>query len=168
MTRTQIGVVVGMAAALAVTIALFVVGLGGLVRSPFDDRIRLAIAAALGPLVSVTAAIGFIANRRFFSADDIEGSGLTEGTAGVRVARAVLQNTLEQAVLAVPVYVSLAMTLPARAVALPLLLAVAFVVGRALFAAGYARGAAARSFGFALTFYPSVGALAVLAGWAFG
>jgi hypothetical protein len=167
MTRTQIGVAVGMGAALAATIALFLAGMGGVVRSPFDDRIRLAIAAALGPLGCVAVAIGFIANRRFFSAEDIEGSGLSEGTSAVRIARSVLENTIEQAALAVPLYVALAMSLPARAVALPLLLSVAFVIGRALFAAGYARGAAARSFGFALTFYPSVGALAVLAGWAF-
>ena len=31
-----------------------------------------------------------------------------------------------------------------------------FLIGRITFFAGYARGAATRSFGFALTFYPSV------------
>lgn len=31
-----------------------------------------------------------------------------------------------------------------------------FVIGRILFRRGYAKGAAARSFGFALTYYPSL------------
>lgn len=34
--------------------------------------------------------------------------------------------------------------------------AILFVFGRIAFVAGYARGAPARAFGFALTFYPTV------------
>jgi len=41
----------------------------------------------------------------------------------------------------------------------PVHCAVLFSIGRLLFFAGYARGAAARSLGFALTFYPTVGLL---------
>jgi hypothetical protein len=37
-----------------------------------------------------------------------------------------------------------------------------FSVGRMLFWANYARGAAARAFGFALTFYASVAALLIV------
>ena len=170
MSRAQAGVALGMAAALAVTIALFAYGLSGasalLGPAPptLQTRIDVAIEAALFPLICLAAAIGVIANRRFFSATDIDGAGLTEPSPAVRITRAILQNTAEQTLLAVPVYAGLALTGPASALGLPLVLPAAFVIGRVLFMAGYARGAAARSFGFALTFYPTVGALLVLAG----
>ena len=47
--------------------------------------------------------------------------------------------------------------------ALLITLAAMFGAGRLLFWWGYVRGAAARAFGFALTFYPSVGALGIAA-----
>ena len=168
--RAQTGVLIGMALALAATVGLFAFGLsgaGGLAAgaSPtLELRIRLALGAALGPLACLAVAIGFIANRRFFSGADIDGAVLTEPTPPIRIARAILENTAEQTLLAVPVYAGLALTGPASALALPLVLSVAFVVARAIFAAGYARGAAARSLGFALTFYPTVGGLLLLAG----
>ena len=40
-----------------------------------------------------------------------------------------------------------------------------FVVGRALFWRGYASGAPGRALGFALTFYPQVVMLVVIAGY---
>jgi hypothetical protein len=159
-----------MAVAVTATIALFAFGLfgaGGLLGGAaptLEVRIRVALAAALGPLVCLAAAIGAVANRRFFSAADIDGAALTEPSAPIRIGRAILENTAEQTLLALPIYAGLALTGPAQALALPLLLSAAFVVGRGLFAAGYARGAAARSFGFALTFYPTIGGLLVLAG----
>lgn len=170
MSRAQAGVALGMAAALAATFALFAYGLSGagalLGPAPptLQTRIDVAIEAALLPLICLAAAIGVIANRRFFSPKDIDDAGLTEPTPAVRIARAILENTAEQTLLAVPVYAGLALTGPPSALGLPLVLSGAFVIGRLLFTVGYARGAAARSFGFALTFYPTVGALLVLAG----
>jgi hypothetical protein len=166
MTRTQIGVAVGMAAAFLVTVALFALGpelAPDLVTQPtLGQRLLLAAMADIPPLLSLTAAIAWVANARFFSPDDIDGAGLTPEGPALRVPRAVLANTAEQALLALPLYSGLALTLPASQLALPLLLGGAFLIGRGLFAIGYARGAAARSVGFALTFYPSVGALIVL------
>ena len=52
-----------------------------------------------------------------------------------------------------------AATAPARAAALMPVLALTFLVARAAFAIGYAVAPWARAFGFALTFYPSVGVL---------
>lgn len=76
------------------------------------------------------------------------------------VEKAVLSNSVEQALIAVPTYICLALVLPAgQLVAVPLL-ACLFVVGRALFAGRYKSGAGARSFGFALTFYPTLAGLA--------
>jgi hypothetical protein len=169
-SKTQRGVAAGMAAALAVTLAITfwcVQDSPGLVL-PFhmvgvSQRWTVAAACWLGPLVALVAAIGAVANRRFFSPDDIDGAGLTPEGPRLRVPRAILANTLEQAVLAIPVYTALALFLPARQLPLPVLLSAAFVIGRIAFAAGYARGAAARSFGFALTFYPTMAGLLVVA-----
>jgi uncharacterized membrane protein YecN with MAPEG domain len=63
----------------------------------------------------------------------------------------VLQNTLEQTVLAVGAHLVLATVLRGEEmVVLPVLVAL-YLIGRVLFAHGYARGAAARAFGMALT-----------------
>ena len=168
MSRTQVGVALGMATALVVTVAVFTLAPGlpappAAFTATLDGRLRLGAAAALGPLASLVVAIGFVANRRFFSQADIDGAGLTDESPVVRIPRAVLANTAEQALLAIPIYAGLALTAPARELGLPLALASAFILGRLFFAIGYARGAAARSFGFALTFYPTVGGFVVLA-----
>ena len=76
--------------------------------------------------------------------------------------RALLQNTLEQAVLAVAVYSAWAAAMPfvwLRAIPVA---AVLFIAGRVLFARGYRKGAAGRAMGFGLTMYPTVTQLATL------
>ena len=74
----------------------------------------------------------------------------------------MLQNTLEQCCLAFPVYVATAIVAPASFLPVVPLAAGMFLVGRALFFAGYAKGAPARAYGFALTFYPTVLLLVIL------
>lgn len=74
----------------------------------------------------------------------------------VRVLQAVLQNTLEQVVLAVLAHGAFAALVPPDWLGLIPTYTVLFVVGRVLFAAGYAGGAAGRAVGFALTFMPSM------------
>lgn len=144
-----------MAAGLAITVASVSVALAA---GSGGWAIERALAAAvLVPVAMLTVAVADVARRRFFSAADIDG---IDATPAVRHANAVLRNTLEQAALAVPLYAVLAWSRPDNA-ALLLTLAVLFGVGRLLFAIGYARGPAARALGFALTFYPSVGALGV-------
>ncbi|HET7411890.1 MAG TPA: MAPEG family protein, partial [Pararhizobium sp.] len=101
------------------------------------------------------AAIANVARMRFFSPQDIGGSSTGSASLAVRNARAILQNTLEQVVLAVPVHVALAAVF-VTSVPLVFALTVLFAVGRILFWIGYPIGAPARSFGFALTFYPTM------------
>jgi len=168
MTPSQRGVAVGMAGGLALALALTYwcsAGSPGLVVSlhalNLGQRLTLAVTAWLGPLACLAAAISVVANRRFFSSQDIDGAGLSQESAALRVPRAILANTHEQAALAIPVYAALALLLPAKQLAFPLLLSATFVIGRALFALGYAKGAVARSFGFTLTFYPTVAGLVV-------
>ena len=126
-------------------------------------RIAWALPWALLPILTLMISITRVANYRFSSPDDIDGSGLTVGTSRVLVLRAILQNTLEQAVLAVAAYVTWATVMPLswlRAVPVAALL---FGAGRILFARGYERGAAGRAMGFGLTAYPTFGLLATLA-----
>jgi hypothetical protein len=169
MTRTQAGVAVGMAAALGVTLAVLFYGAGLIPLAlpsgepPLSARLVVAAAAWLSPLAALTASVGFIANRRFFSPADIDGAGLTDESPAIRIPRAILANTHEQATLALITYAGLAIALPASQLALPLALSIAFAAGRIAFALGYARGAGARAFGFGLTFYPTVGGAIVLA-----
>lgn len=107
-------------------------------------------------IVWLAASIGMLARHRFFTPEDIDGSGLTEGTSTAKLLQSILQNTLEQTALAFPVYLIWAATMPWRWQAAVPMAAILFFVGRLLFWKGYSRGAPARSLGFALTFYPSV------------
>ncbi len=74
---------------------------------------------------------------------------------------AILRNTHEQVTLAALVYAMAAIALPRHFTDVILGCALLFLIGRFIFATGYAKGAGGRAFGFALTFYPSV-ALALL------
>ncbi len=156
----QRGVAVGMAAALGT--AVIVLGAAAFAwpgeALPFPDRLQLTLRADLIVIAWLAAAIGNVARLRFFSEQDIGGSSAEEASAKVRVARAILQNTFEQAVLAIVTHLIVAATF-ARAGAVIVALACLFAAGRLLFWIGYRKGARTRAFGFALTFYPSVLAL---------
>src|SRR3990170_5790080 len=133
---------------------------------PADEpgaRIAWALKWALLPILTLMISIMRVANHRFSSPEDIDGSGLTDGTPHVCVLRAILQNTLEQAVLAVAAYAIWAAAMPyvwLRAIPIAALL---FVAGRVLFARGYAQGAPGRATGFGLTAYPTFGMLVTVA-----
>ena len=122
------------------------------------ERIAFALRVDVVVVVWFAAAVANVARLRFGSPEDI-GAG-TASTAGrsVRIARAILGNTGEQAGLAVFAHVLVAVTLEAYALVVPVLAGL-FCAGRLLFWAGYGRGAAARALGFGLTFYPSLAAL---------
>lgn len=129
----------------------------------WPERLRLAAFAGLVPAAWLAAAIANVARGRLFSPDGV-GGGETPALAG---ARAVLRNTLEQAALAWPVWIAVALL--ADRPASPLIaLAGLFSLGRFLFWAGWRRGAAARAFGFGLTFYPTVAAGVLAASTALG
>lgn len=133
--------------------------------APPADRLEAAAWGATAALAWLAAAIGDVARRRLGSERDIVGEGagaVADASPALARARAVLQNTLEQAALAVPLYLLLALAEP-RAVAAILVMAACFSAGRALFWMGYSRGASGRALGFTLTFYPSLGGLLWLA-----
>ena len=174
LTEKQRGVLRGMGAGLLIT--LFAVTLAvvapprGLLPGP---EAAAALVQALKwdvLLVACLAAnIGMLARHRFFTPADIDGGGLSQGTSQAQLLQSILQNTLEQAVLALSVHLTWAAAMPRTWQAAVPAAAILFVFGRLLFWKGYSRGAPRRALGFALTFYPSVFMLLlVLARFAWG
>ncbi len=168
LTTKQQGVVRGMAIGAVFTIAA-IVGAAAwhpATLLPNDNtvaRIAFALKWNLLPLVCLVVAVGRLARHRFFTPDDIDGGGLSPGTPSAKVQQSILQNTLEQVVLASLAYCIWAVAMPHAWLASIPAAAALFVLGRFLFSRGYARGAAARAIGFALTFYPTVLMLAASA-----
>jgi hypothetical protein len=164
----QRGVVKGIAPALALTFvgvlgAPFVAGLPR-PDPDFGSRMAFALRWDLLLVICVIANVAIIAKHRFHSPEDINGGGVASGTTRVKSLQATLQNTLEQAVLAVLVHLIWAATMPVAWMPSLGVAALAFAIGRILFWRGYERGAAARALGFGLTFYPSVLMTLVLVG----
>lgn len=167
MDRTQKGVAIGMTMALLGTIVVFFLSVSFLPEAlplPSDTASRLGLAAwsALVPCLLLMFCIARLAQHRFFTPDDIHGSGLTSGSDRAKYLQALLQNTLEQTCMAVPVYAATGVLAAPQGLPMIPAAALLFLVGRLAFFAGYAGGAPARAFGFALTFYPTVILLACL------
>ncbi|HYC73493.1 hypothetical protein [Brevundimonas sp.] len=126
----------------------------GDVPADLGGRLVAASIAGLVPAFWLAATIGDVARRRFLSPDAIGGGD----TPALEAAQAILRNTLEQAALAWPIWLAVAMLLDRPAGPL-IALAGLFSLGRLLFWTGWRKGAVARAFGFGLTFYPTVAAL---------
>jgi len=115
------------------------------------------------PLLALMVSIARVANHRFITAEDIDGAGLTVGSQRVQILRAILQNTLEQTVLALGAYAIAAIVLPHGWLRILPAAALLFALGRLLFTLGYERGAEGRGLGFGLTAYPTFALLITLA-----
>lgn len=160
LSSAQRGVALGAGAGLAISLA----GLGTVALlqpvAPVPDTLagRLALLAlcALAAAATLAFCIARLASHRFGTPQDIDGSGLTAGSDRARLLQALLQNTLEQLMLALPVHAAWVVLAPARVLAAVPVAAAMFVTGRVLFFWGYGRGAPGRALGFALTFYPTV------------
>lgn len=146
-----------MTAGLAVTVAAFAWPV--LPAVPADGEARLAIWLACAGFASLwlLVSVGRLANHRFFSPADIDGGGLSEGSPRARLFQSLIQNTLEQAVLAIVAYGAWLWLADEPRRGLAIVCALLFGIGRLLFFAGYALGAPYRALGFTLTFYPTVG-----------
>ena len=164
LTAKQQGVLRGMLAGVVITL----LALGFSILSPSaallpEPDVAAALKQALtwDALLVVTLAlnIALLARHRFFTPEDIDGGGLTEGTPRAQILQSTLQNTLEQMVLAFAAHQIWAAVMPRGWQGAIPAAAVLFIVGRILFWRGYARGAPARALGFALTFYPTLAML---------
>lgn len=148
----QARIAFGMGAALIITLLLL--ALPG--RGDPAAALPAAFRALASPALCIAAGVAFIARGRFFDLAAIDGD---EGSPTIDLANRYLGNTVEQSVLAAMTWIAFAAVAPAHAASLLPILAMVFAVARALFAMGYAVAPWARAFGFALTFYPTLGVL---------
>lgn len=115
------------------------------------ERIAAALKADLFILIWLAACVQAVARGRFYSPADRPGSAFAPPSPAIAVRSAVLQNSLEQTVLALGAHLTLAVLLRGSELVLIPLLVALYLVGRLAFAFRYAQGAAARAFGMALT-----------------
>ena len=161
LTEKQAGVLKGMVPGGLIAIAIIFIGAS---TNPFSidpslseiNRLGIAIQSLILLVIFLAVSVGRLAKHRFFTPEDIDGGGLSEGTDRAKILQSLLQNTLEQFCLAAPVYLAWAFVMPARWISVVPLVAITFAIGRILFFVGYEKGAASRAIGFAMTFYPSV------------
>ena len=160
LTSQQKGVLRGILPALVITIGAFLGAVlwlpVALVADNVAARLVFALKFDIAVVLILAVTIGALARHRFFSPEDIDGGGLTIGSARAKSLQAILQNTLEQTVLAVMTHLVWAVVAPAMWMVQIPIAVVLFVVGRTLFWRGYQSGAPNRALGFGLTFYPSV------------
>lgn len=119
------------------------------------ERIAFSLQADVFVLIWLVIAARMVSSGRFHSAVDNRGSAFSPPSPRIAIRVAFLQNTLEQAVMAVGVHVALATLLSGPALFyIPAAVAL-FGVGRIEFLRGYPKGAGARSFGMATTAIPT-------------
>ena len=120
------------------------------------DSIAFVLRADLFVVLWLLIAISRVSYRRRHSNEDIDAavSGPPSGALAIQIA--YLQNTLEQAFLAVVIHLTLATWLTGDALGLIVGSIVLFAIGRTAFWIGYKRGAAGRSFGMLVTMLPTI------------
>lgn len=163
MTSEQAGVLKGIGCGAALTFGIFLAPIFLTLPVLPDDLAGLLrvwlILAALNS-VWLVVCIARLARHRFLTPEDILGGAADTGTGRARVLQSLLQNTLEQTVVAIVASGAWLFTAPEGWRFVAVLCCGAFTLGRLLFICGYKQGAAARALGFALTFYPSTALLA--------
>lgn len=161
LTEKQYGVLKGMM--LGMCIALGIVGLGSYLNPlgypeslSLTRKLNVVALSCIIPALFLAIAIGRLAKHRFFTPEDIDGGGLSRGSEESSVLQSLLQNTVEQTLLAALIYLVWSLVMPATFLSTVPLSAVAFGLGRILFFTGYKKGAPSRALGFTLSFYPTV------------
>jgi hypothetical protein len=111
LSEKQRGVLRGMAIGALAAVLLIVLGV---VLNPFgyrpdvtiSERLSIALKASAFLCLFLAVSVGRLAKHRFFTPEDIDGGGLTMGSDRAKLLQSILQNTLEQSVLAAFVYLS--------------------------------------------------------------
>lgn len=160
----QRGIVGWSAAAVLVTIAALGAGylwipadvFGVTALTTAGDRIAFALKADLLIFFWLAGCLRAVASGRFRSPADRKGAAYGPPTPGLAIRVAVLQNSLEQTVLAMGAHLILATVLRGPELLFIPVSVVLYLVGRVSFAITYSRGAAARAFGMALTGAPII------------
>ncbi|MCE9681533.1 hypothetical protein [Halomonas alkalisoli] len=120
------------------------------------ERLAFATRASAVVLFCVLVAVGMVSSFRRFSPEDIGGSAAGPPSERLAIYVAFLQNTLEQAVLAIGFYFAFATLVAGAWLSLIPVSVAFFVVGRVLFLRGYRRGVEGRALGMVLTMMPAI------------
>lgn len=128
------------------------------------DRIAFALRSDLFLFVWLAGCFVAVSRGRFHSSADIGGSAFGRPSPAIAIRVAVLQNSLEQVVLALGAHLILATVLRDGELVLIPLLVFLFWVGRVTFAAGYSGGAPGRAFGMVVTVAPTAASYLLAAG----
>ena len=143
------------------------IGLGGLwgvalvwagtvwINIPIFSYLWTLALAFLFPGLVLAVMIGRLAQRRFFDDSIIDGQPFAPGSAADIDAR-VLQNTVEQLVLALALWPVTGYVLAIDGPGVVLSLGIGFAIARLAFWIGYHISPPLRAFGFAATFYPTL------------
>lgn len=115
------------------------------------DRIAFALKWELPVFLWLAGCVRTVASQRFREPADRKGAAYGKPSPKLAVRAAILQNSLEQTVIAIGAHLILATVLRGSELVLIPLLVILYLVGRVAFAVRYSRGAAARAFGMALT-----------------
>jgi uncharacterized membrane protein YecN with MAPEG domain len=161
LAEKQLGVLRGMGVGATVSLLLILYGIicnpfGFPELQPIDSKLLVLGWSMLIPCLFLIGSIARIAKYRFFSPEDIDSSAATSSSLTLTCLQSMLQNTLEQTVLAMIVYTLWILLTPSVWLSVLPLSACCFLIGRILFIRGYHKGAVSRALGFALTFYPSI------------
>lgn len=157
------------AAFISIFLAMYVIplwhSLEGAENWSTPTRLEWALTLTLPPTATLLALVMRQAFFRMSSPADID-AALQKPTLRASIQQSQIQNTLEQLVMAVPVYLCASVHLPSsRLMALPMAASL-FVIGRFLFVMGYDKSSPGRAFGFILTVIPTLLLLLELAwGW---
>lgn len=127
------------------------------------EQIAFALKADLLIFIWLAGCMRSVSKGRFHSPADIRGSAFGMPSPAIAVRSAVLQNSLEQTVLAIGGHLILAAVLRGPELVLIPLLVLLYLIGRVTFAAGYAKGPAGRAFGMVVTAAPTFAAYALAA-----
>lgn len=125
------------------------------------ERIAFAIRVDVFVVLWVFLGVGMVAHTRRHSAADIGGALSGPPSRHLAVQLAFLQNTLEQAVMAVMVHLALATQLSGPPLALIIAAVLLFGIGRVTFLIGYSKGAGGRAFGMITTVLPTLAGFAL-------
>lgn len=128
------------------------------------DRIAFALKWDLPVFLWLAGCVRAVASQRFREPADRKGAAYGEPTPQLAVRAAILQNSLEQTVIAVGAHLTLSAVLRGPELVLIPLLVLLYLVGRIAFGARYSRGAVARSFGMSLTGATAIASYAIAIG----
>lgn len=120
------------------------------------DALIFTVRVDLFMLLWVVAAVGLVSHARRQSADDIGAAASGVPSQSVRMKVAFLQNTLEQAFMAIGSHLVFSTLFSGPALSLVIVAVVLFAIGRVTFYRAYPRGAAARAFGMVTTVIPTM------------